>query len=260
MTDDAFASGPTGPSGHGGRYATALAEGRMAFGVFCALDGLAVSHLFASVGYDFVVLDLQHAAFTWPDVENACFRIRSTGAAVFLRTASTEPAEVNLALDLPVDGVILPNVTSFDQAVAAVAQTKFPPLGERSLGNERHDTIWQAYSAPDPLVGLLVEHRGAVEEIEQILGRVPVDFVWIGLHDLAASYGIDPHSAVTGGVTADVLAAAIARTRDAARANGVRYWAAEPGADASIAGVDARIVRQAAIDALERVRGRFDGS
>ena len=245
------------PASH--RYAEALDEGRMAFGVFCALDGLAVSHLFASVGYDFVIVDLQHAAFTWPDVENMCFRVRSTGAAVFLRTASTEPAEVNLALDLPIDGVILPNIASFDHAVAAVAQTKFPPAGERSLGNERHDTIWQAYSAPDALVGMLVEHSGAVADIERILGELPIDFVWIGLHDLAASYGIDPHSVVVGGAMPAALEAAITRTRDAARANGVRYWAGEPGADATIAGVDARIVRQAAIDALARVRDRFGG-
>lgn len=240
-----------------GRYAAALADGRMALGVFCALDGFAVSHLFASVGYDFVIIDLQHAAFTWPDLENMCFRIRSTGAAVFLRTASTEPAEVNLALDLPIDGVILPNLTSFAAAQAAVAQTKFPPAGERSLGNERHDTIWQAYSAPDALVGMLVEHRGAVDDIERILSELPIEFVWIGLHDLAASYGIDPHAAVVGGVMAPELEAAITRTRNAARANGVRYWSGEKGADATIAGVDARIVRQAAIDALASVRERF---
>lgn len=241
----------------GGRYAQALAEGRMAIGVFCALDGLAVSHLFASVGYDFVIVDLQHAAFTWPDVENMCFRIRSTGAAVFLRTASTTPAEVNLALDMPIDGVILPNLASFADAAAAVAQTKFPPAGKRSLGNERHDTIWQAYSAPDPLVGILVEHAGAVADIERILRDLPIDFVWVGLHDLAASYGVDPHTVVSGGDMPPELEAAITRTRDAARANGVRYWAGERGADATIAGVDARIVRQAAIDALARVRERF---
>lgn len=228
----------------------------MAIGVFCALDGLAVSHLFAAVGYDFVIIDLQHAAFAWPDVENMCFRIRSTGASVFLRSASTDPAELNLALDQPVDGVILPNVASFDDAAAAVAPTKFPPAGERSLGNERHDAIWGAYAAPDPLVGMLVEHAGAVADIDRILAELPIDFVWIGLHDLAASYGIDPH-AVVGGAMPPELEAAITRTRDAARANGVRYWAAERGADATIAGVDARIVRQAALDALARTRERF---
>jgi 2-keto-3-deoxy-L-rhamnonate aldolase RhmA len=239
------------------RYQQALDEGRMAFGVFCALDGYAVSHLFAAVGYDFVIIDLQHAAFTWPEIENMCFRIRGEGASVFLRTASTEAAEVNLALDLPIDGVILPNISSLAEARAAFAPTRFPPDGERSLGNERHDTIWQAYSSPDPLVGMLVEHVGAVAEIEQIFAELPVDFCWIGTHDLSASMGLDPHAVVAGGQVPPVLTAAIDRIRAAARANGVRFWAPEPGADATITGVDARIVRQAAIDALTRTRDRL---
>jgi len=240
----------------GGRYTEALDAGRTAFGVFCAMDGYAVSHTFAAAGYDFVIIDVQHAAYTWPDLENMCFRIRSTGAAVFIRTASTEPAEVNLALDLPVDGLILPNIASYEMARAAVAQTKFPPEGERSLGNERHDSIWQAYSEPDPLVGMLVEHVGAVAEIERIL-ELAIDFVWIGLHDLSASMGIDPHSVVVGGTMPPALREAIDRTREAADASGVRFWSGEPGAHATISGVDARIVRQAAEDALARVKERF---
>ena len=229
----------------------------MAFGVFCALDGYAVSHIFASVGYDFVIIDLQHAAYTWPEIENMCFRIRAEGTSVFLRTASTEAAEVNLALDMPIDGVILPNISSLAEARAALAQTKFPPDGERSLGNERHDTIWQAYAAPEPLVGMLVEHTGAVAEIEQIFAELPIDFAWIGTHDLSASMGFDPHDVVAGGQVPAELTAAIDRIRAAARASGVRFWAAEPGADATITGVDARIVRQAAVDALARTRDRL---
>ena len=54
--------------------------------------------------------------------------------------------------------------------------TKFAPAGERSLGNERHDAIWQAYSQPDPLVGMLVEHPGAVAEVEKIFSELPIDF------------------------------------------------------------------------------------
>jgi len=244
----------------GGRYQAALDDGRMAFGVFCALDGLSVSHLFASVGYDFVIIDRQHAAYTWPEVENMCFRIRSTGCAVFIRTADTSPAEVNLALDMPIDGVILPNIASFDEAVAAFAQTKWPPAGERSLGNERHDAIWQAYEQPDPLVGMLVEHHGAVAEIEKIFSELPVDFCWVGVHDLSASMGIDPHSVVSAGQVQpfpDELVAAIDRTRAAARANGVRFWGNEPGADATMCGVDARIVQRAAAENLARAKDAF---
>jgi 2-keto-3-deoxy-L-rhamnonate aldolase RhmA len=229
----------------------------MAFGVFCCLDGYAVSHIFAAAGYDFVIIDLQHAAYTWPEVENMCLRIRSAGASVFLRTASQDGAEINLALDLPIDGIIIPNIASLDQARAAVAQTKFPPAGERSLGNERHDTIWSAYSAPEPMVGMLVEHVDAVACIEEIF-ELPIEFCWIGLHDLAASMGIDPHTVLQPPRPA-AFDAAIDRIRAAARAAGVEYWAAEPGADATITGVDARLVQRAAVEALERTRARLAG-
>ncbi len=39
------------------------------------------------------------------------------------------------------------------------------------------------------------------------LGDLPIDFVWIGLHDLAASYGIDPHAAVPDRLGRPVVAA-----------------------------------------------------
>jgi 4-hydroxy-2-oxoheptanedioate aldolase len=244
----------------GGRYQAAIDEGRPAFGVFCALDGYAVTHLFGAVGFDFLIIDRQHAAYTWPEIENMAFRIRSTGAAVFIRTADNSPAEINLALDLPIDGLVLPNIASFEEAQAAFAQTKFAPAGERSLGNERHDAIWQAYSQPDPLVGMLVEHPGAVAEVEKIFSELPVDFCWVGVHDLSALMGIDPHSVVSDGVVQpfpEELIAAIDRVRAAARAHGVKFWGSEPGADAVMCGVDARIVRNAARDALERARTAF---
>jgi 2-keto-3-deoxy-L-rhamnonate aldolase RhmA len=153
-----------------------------------------------------------------------------------------------------VDGLILPNIASLAAARAAFAQTKFPPHGERSLGNERHDAIWQAYDCPEPLVGMLVEHPGAVAEIEQIFAELPVDFAWIGTHDLSAAMGFDPHDVVARGNMPAEVVAAIDRVRAAAKAHGVRFWAGERGADATITGVDARLVRQAAVDALERTR------
>src|SRR5206468_360682 len=154
-------------------------------------------------------------------------------------------------------GVILPNITSFEEARAAVAQTKFAPTGERSLGNERHDAIWQAYSQADPLVGMPVEHPGAVAEIEKIFSELPIDFCWVGVHDLSALMGFDPHSVVSDGKIQpfpDELVAAIERVRAAARANGVRFWGGDAAADAVTIGVDARIVRNAVRDALERAR------
>lgn len=235
------------------RYHEALAGGRTPVGLFCCLDGCSVAHIFAAAGFDFAIFDRQHAAYSWPELEQICFRVRSEGTSVFLRTASTQEAEINLALDLPVDGILLPNLTSAADARRALAFTRYPPRGLRSLGNERHDTIWNAYSAPPPLVGVLVEHPGAVAEIDAILA-LGVDFAWVGFHDLAALMGFDPHAAGDRSRRSPELAAAIERVRAAAQRAGVRLWGAPPDADAFIAGVDARIVMQAARRALEDAR------
>ena len=235
------------------RYHRALAEGRAPVGLFCCLDGFSLQHIFAAAGFDFLIFDRQHAAYTWPELEQMCFRVRSEGTSVFIRTASTEEAEVNLALDLPVDGIVLPNLASAAETKRALAFTKYPPRGVRSLGNERHDTIWNAYGAPEPLVGMLVEHPGAVAEIDEIFA-LEIDFAWVGFHDLSALMGLDPHTAFGPNGAVPELAEAMARVRSAARRAGVKFWGG-PDGDAIIGGVDARLVMAAARQALAAARG-----
>ena len=238
------------------RYARALAEHRQALGVFSCLDGASVAHIFAAAGFDFVVVDKQHAAFTWPELENLCFRVRSTGAAVFVRTASFEAAELDLALDLPLDGVVVPNVSSLVEARTALRRAKFPPAGERSIGNERHEATLEVSGAPEPLIGLLIEHVGAVAAIDDLLA-LGFDFVWVGLHDLAGSMGMDPRSGDPRRGISGPVKEAIEKVRAAASARGVAFWGiagVHPDAAAVLAGVDARLVRRVADEAVTSFR------
>jgi 2-keto-3-deoxy-L-rhamnonate aldolase RhmA len=235
------------------RYREALAAGRAPVGMFCCLDGYSVAHVWAAAGFDFVVFDRQHAAYTWPELEQMCFRVRSEGASAFIRTASTEEAEINLALDLPIEGIVLPNLTSAADTKRALSFARYPPAGVRSLGNERHDVLWNAYSQPDPLVGMLVEHPGAVAEIDAIFA-LGIDFAWVGFHDLSALMGLDPHKAFGPDGPVPELARAIARVREAAKRARVPFWG-PAGSDAIIGGVDARLVMAAARQALAAAKG-----
>jgi len=238
------------------RYRRGLAEGRQVVGIFCCLDGFTTSHLLAAAGFDFLIFDRQHAAYTWPEIEQLCFRVRSEGASPFIRTASTEEAELNLALDLPVDGIVLPNLASAEETRRALSYCRFPPDGVRSLGNERHDALWGAYSQTEPLVGMLVEHPGAVAELDEIL-QLGIDFIWVGAHDLSALMGLDPHEAFGPDGMVPELEAAYREIQAIAKKHGVVYWGA-PGLDdaaAVLGGVDARLFASAAEQALARVRG-----
>jgi 4-hydroxy-2-oxoheptanedioate aldolase len=248
------------------RYAAAMAEGRLALGVFCVLDGYAASHVLATAGFDLVVFDRQHAAFDWSALENLCFRVRATDAAVFVRTASRDSAELDLTLDLPVDGIVVPNVTSAAEAAEAVRAARLPPTGTRSLGNERNQTVLGVgYDAiPEPMVALLVEHPGAVDEIEAISATPGVGALWVGTHDLAAAMGLDPVAAVAQPPAP--LVEATRRVQAAAAAHGTHFWTTraaalrdaagerEHGATAAIWGVDVRMLADAARDAVQRFR------
>jgi len=238
------------------RYRRGLAEGRQVAGVFCCLDGFTTSHLLAAAGFDFLVFDRQHAAYTWPELEQLCFRVRSEGASPFIRTASTEEAELNLALDLPVDGIVLPNLASAEETRRALSYCRFPPAGVRSLGNERHDALWNAYGATQPLVGMLVEHPGAVAELDEIL-QLGIDFVWVGVHDLSALMGLDPHEAFGPEGLAEKVAEVFGQIKATAERHGVVFWdiAGTPDAAAVIGGVDVRLFASAVEQALARVRG-----
>lgn len=252
MTQGANASRPAPQT----RYFQALSEGRKPVGVYCCLDGFTLSHIFAAAGFDFVVFDRQHAAHSWPELEQMCWRVRSAGASVFIRVGSCEEPEINLALDLPIDGIVLPNLASLEETKRALRFTRFPPNGLRTVGNERNDVIWAAYSQPEPTIGMLVEHPGAVAEIEAILATGEISFTWIGVHDLSALMGLDPHNIIGPNGLVPELAEASARVRSASRKAGVTFWAHAEEGDAYIAGVDARLVKQLAVDKLAEYRAR----
>jgi 4-hydroxy-2-oxoheptanedioate aldolase len=201
----------------------ARAEGREAFGTICVVDGYVTSQLAACSGADVILLDKQHAAFDWSQLETSCWRIRSAGAAVYVRTASLDPAELNLVADLPLDGMMLPNVSSLAEAEGALRSVRFPPDGDRSVGNVRTSILMGTdfRDAQDPRAGLLIEHIGAVEQIDQILDLGLCDFVMVGPHDLAASMGIDVHTETT---MPRALVDAIASVRASAEAHEVGWW------------------------------------
>ncbi len=233
------------------RYSKGLEEGRPLLGLFCCLDGFSVSHIMARAGFDFLLFDRQHAAYSWPELEQMCFRVQSEGAATFIRTGSAGQQEIDLALDLPVDGIVIPNVASYEEAQTALSMTKYPPTGIRSVGNERHEAIRDVGGQGDPLVGLLIEHPGAVEAIDEIMS-LELDFAWVGTHDLAALMGMDPWDPDTGAMPPELMKA-LSRVRTSAQDHGVTFWQPPgPGVQVGIADVDARLVRQAAEQAVAR--------
>ena len=82
-------------------------------------------------GYDFDMIDTEHGTY---DVDTAGELIRAAdgaGLTPLVRVLRNDPGPIMKALDLGAHGVVVPHVTSREEASQAVESAKYPPLGIR---------------------------------------------------------------------------------------------------------------------------------
>ena len=172
--------------------------------------------LLALAGFDFVVIDAEHAAIDLRTMSTMIGLARGCGVAPFVRVAGTAPRDVQVPLDAGAAGLFVPQVDDVARARDAVRATRFPPLGRRGASTSGRAGRWGLEALGDYLrtgndeVRLVVqaESAGALSAIAEI-GRVPgVDAVFIGPTDLAVSSRLGDEA------LAEVVAAAERRCAD----------------------------------------------
>lgn len=178
-----------------------------------------VSRYLAQLGWDWIIIDMQHGCFNFETVYECIHTIRTCGAKPFVRVNIGGTSEINRVLDLGAAGVVVPMVNSKAEAEATARAAKYPPRGGRSIGGDS----WYHYGASypvdannDTILLAQIEHIDAVTAVHDILAVDGIDGCFVGPTDLALSMGL-PH---VGFETDLPHRAAIKRTVDVCRALG----------------------------------------
>lgn len=179
-----------------------LAAGQACTGLWSQLPGAVTAGLLAGTGADFVVLDLQHGGLAETDLPGVTAMVAAAGAVPLVRTRSAHPADVGRPLDLGACGVVVPSVLGAAHAREVVAACRYAPLGTRSAGR-------LAGGADDPLVVVMVETAGALDELDALLAVDGLDGVYVGPLDL--SLALDRAGEDHRGHLAEVIAGVVAR-------------------------------------------------
>ena len=198
-----------------------LHAGGATHGVWITLQDPSVTELICTLGVDWVLVDMEHGALTCKDVLAHARAAKGTGVAVLTRIPSLTMENIKRALDLGIDGVIVPYIRSAAEVDEAFRYGRYPPRGERGIGGERA-VHWglrmQEYLAAadtETLIIPLIETKSAVEEIEAILAVDGLEAIFFGPADLSASCGS------TGEWEGPGVAETILRVREKAQARGV---------------------------------------
>jgi 2-keto-3-deoxy-L-rhamnonate aldolase RhmA len=242
-----------------------LLDGAVVFGSFIKTPTGHATEILGDIGFDFVVIDEEHAPFDRAATDVALLAARAARIAGIVRVAN--PASILAALDGGAEGVLVPHVSSPAEAREIAAACRYRG-GRRGFSNSPRAgryggrAVWEHVQAADEatLVMAMIEDPEALGEIEAIAAVDGIDAFFVGRGDLTVALGAPSMDAppVRDAVTRIAAAARKARKPLCAMVGQTAdaRWLKELGATAFIVSSDQGFMRQAASAALTDFRAK----
>lgn len=152
--------------------------------------------ILGALGFDFVVIDEEHAPWDRVAIDAALLAARAAGTAGIVRVAEPTPSKILAVLDDGAAGVLVPHVSSEEKAREVAAACRYRG-GRRGFSNTTRAGgfgavgFWDHADAQDASVTFIamIEDPEALDEIDAILAVEGLDGIFIGRGDLTAAFG-----------------------------------------------------------------------
>ncbi len=256
-------------------FKQALAQGEAQIGLWLGLANAYTAEILAGTGYDWLLVDGEHAPNDLRSILHQLQAIASASSALppgaraphaIARVPVGDTALIKQYLDIGAQTLLVPMVDTPEQAQQLVRATRYAPEGVRGMGSAlARSSRWQAYPRyvheANQQVCLLVQAETveAMANLDAIAATPGVDGVFIGPADLSASMGHpgnpghpDVQAAIHDGITR-ILRAGKAPGILATNEAQARQWLAA-GALFVAVGVDTMLLTSAAQTLLARFR------
>jgi 2-dehydro-3-deoxyglucarate aldolase/4-hydroxy-2-oxoheptanedioate aldolase len=176
-----------------------LAEGKTPVGhMIWEFSTRGVAKILEAAGVDFVLIDMEHSGFHFGQVNDLLSWFKATPITPIVRVPAAEYRFIARVMDAGAHGVMVPNVSTAEQARAVVSAMRYAPEGGRGLGlgGSHNDFV-----APDPVKYMAEANRNNIflcqiestiglDNLDAIASTPGVDVLWVGHFDLTQSMGI----------------------------------------------------------------------
>jgi 4-hydroxy-2-oxoheptanedioate aldolase len=243
-----------------------VSEATLKLGAWCGIPSSYTVELMCAAGYDWICIDTQHGMIDYPSVRGMLQASSIRGLPALVRVPSAEDtAAIMRALDAGAAGVLVPMVSTAQEARAAVSACRYPPAGTRSWGPARALPSGPGFSPEAAnqhvICAVQIETLEALENLGDILAVDGVDVAFVGPADLALAMGLRPAAAPQRGEHAAAIEMVARRARQAGVRAGVYGGSPEIvaqyvrlGYDFVAAANDAQLLSQWARHTVDTVR------
>lgn len=170
-----------------------FSAGERLIGTFVKTPSPHIIEILAAAGFDFVVIDEEHAPFDRTSIDNALLAAAAAGIPALVRPSDRQPARLLAMLDDGAAGILAPHVGSAADARALANACLYS--GSRSYSNApragRYGTrqMWEHVAARDEATTVIamVEDLDGIAAVPDILAVDGIAGLFIGRADLAVS-------------------------------------------------------------------------
>jgi 4-hydroxy-2-oxoheptanedioate aldolase len=176
-------------------FKRALKAGKAQIGLWSSLSSNYSVEVIAGAGFDWILLDMEHSP---NDLESLLTQLQAAApypSHPIVRVPWNDMVTIKRVLDAGAQSLLIPYVSTVEEARAAVSYTRYPPQGVRGVaGTTRASRFGRvkdyARRAHEELCVLVqVETQQGLDNLEDIAAVEGVDGVFIGPADLHASLG-----------------------------------------------------------------------
>jgi 2-keto-3-deoxy-L-rhamnonate aldolase RhmA len=170
-----------------------LRRGEKVIGTFVGLGHPDITELLSRLGFDWLVLDAEHAPLNLETMQKMMQSMNGTDCIPIARPQWNDPVQIKGILDIGAYGVLIPWVNSKEEAENAVRACKYPPDGIRGFGPRRagmFDLQYFETANEEILIAIQIETKQALDNLDEILSVPGIDACYIGPYDLSCTLGL----------------------------------------------------------------------
>jgi len=177
-------------------FKAALEQDQVQIGFWLALPHSSCAEIAAGAGFDWLLIDCEHAPYSLIDVQHHLQAIAPYNVPAIVRPVEGRTAILKQYLDIGVQNFLVPMVDTPEQAQQLAKDVRYPPEGIRGLGTSmaraaHWNGIPNYIQTANQEICLIVqaETETAIKNLGETSKVDGVDAIFIGPSDLSASMG-----------------------------------------------------------------------
>jgi 2-keto-3-deoxy-L-rhamnonate aldolase RhmA len=157
-----------------------------------------IAQIAKSCDFDWLFIDMEHNSMSIDTAAQICQAALSVGVTPMIRVPAHEAFHSTRLLDTGAQGIVIPHVSTVEQAQAVVEFCRFTPLGKRSIPGSLPQTRFMPLPVPETvslinaetLVVAMIETTEGRDNVDAIAAVPGIDALLVGCTDMAAELGV----------------------------------------------------------------------